>query len=637
MKSSRGELLELWSDLTATRYEELFLVPVTPATIDELVFDQPLGRYLEYLDDGTYRPYRWDPNRPESVADGNVGLVNHVGTVQAALQLSADDVERILADAGTTLEAAPLDLATVSLLHRYGVLARSLRMPVADLITLRQLSGLDPFAPPSPQPVESLAEDHAQTTVRFVEAVLAIRDADLSVADADYLLRHRYDPAGPELNAAAPPLALVRTLDAEIARIRTEHADPVDAITLTDEELRQKMALVLAADAVEWFFGMSTGTITHAVEEIDVDEADQLDPAAVAGEPAVTLTYDPEAEKQHLVYRGVLFEEEKRRLVAEYTGPREAKRLYGELLGSVQQTARDFFDLNLLAPVGFLDAADYESCSRRRRPTQTRPPSRTISAGSASGWSKSSCRTCGTSSSIRRCCPPSAPSSRTRRSSSPPWSPSPRCSPTALWPDDALLSAYRAAGDRGLTVTADIDAGTATIDTYFEVPTAGSYCFFVACGRAGTVVDLRFDHVTDALLLDTTTADGEELGTFPGPGPRHRVPPPARRRGNRRRRGHPARPGGEPPQGQRGPAHQPPRRRGGAGAAGARAAGQGGATGGRGRADRTGAAPHADAPRRLRRPDARGAAGDRSRGHPRARQRAVRAGPPAARPRRAPP
>ena len=114
------------------------------------VFDQPLGRYLECLDGDCYQPFTFDPALPESAASGNVGLANHVGTVQAALQLSADDVDAILADVGTTLDAAPLDLAIVSLLHRYGVLARRLRMPVADLIVLRQLSGLDPFAPPPP-------------------------------------------------------------------------------------------------------------------------------------------------------------------------------------------------------------------------------------------------------------------------------------------------------------------------------------------------------------------------------------------------------------------------------------------------------------------------------------------------------
>jgi len=242
LKGARSELLELWSDLTAARYAELFLVPGTPPV--DLAFDDTLGHYLQ-------------------VKDPPVPLAVHVGTVQSALRLSADDVTAILADAGTTLEAAVLDMATVSLLHRYGVLARGLRMPVADMIVLRQLSGLDPFAPPPPGPVTTEAQDQTHTTATFVEAVLAVRDGGVAVAEVDYLLRHRYDPAGPYLTAAEAPLALVRSLDAEILRISTEHADPTEPSLVTDEDLRAKMALVLPVDVVETFFGMWTGTISN--------------------------------------------------------------------------------------------------------------------------------------------------------------------------------------------------------------------------------------------------------------------------------------------------------------------------------------------------------------------------------------
>jgi hypothetical protein len=74
------------------------------------------------------------------------------------------------------------------------------------------------------------------------------------------------------------------------------------------------------------------------------------------------------------------------------------------------------------------------------------------------------------------------------------------------------MSAYRAAGDRGSTATADPAAGTARVEAYLEVPVAGSYRFVVSCQRAGTAVQLRFDHLPDALLLATTGADGEQPG-----------------------------------------------------------------------------------------------------------------------------
>jgi peptidoglycan hydrolase-like protein with peptidoglycan-binding domain len=509
---TRAELLELWSDLTAARYAELFLVPGTP-TIDP-VFDQPLGRYLEYLDGATYRPYTWDPGQDESAVDGNVGLVNHVGTVQAALGLTAEDVAAVLTDAGTTLAAAPLDLATVSVLHRYAVLARRLRLPVADLIALRHLAGVDPFGPPTPQPVSAAADDRAQTTVRFAETVLAVREAGIAVTDVDYLLRHRYDPAGPFSTVAAPPLGLVRSLDAEITRIRTEHADPTDPTALSDDELRQKMALVLASDTVDRFFGMWTGTITYDAVATGVAEADQLDPAAVAGESAVSVSYDPVREEQYLTYRAVPIAAELDRLIADHPGPADATGRYADLLASVLGTATDFFNANLVAPVGFLDATDYDEFF-------TPLPAGTDEAARQAKLDADRARLIMTflpylrdrliDQAVLSTVGAEFPDDPVLVSA---LLTEPDLLTDRVWPGEALLSAYRAAGDRGLTVAADPAAQTASVDTYLEVAVAGTYRFAVSCAVGGTAVDVRFDHLSDALLLATTVVDGEEPGAF---------------------------------------------------------------------------------------------------------------------------
>ena len=475
LRGDRRELLELWSDLTAARYEKLFLVPGTPA-IDPL-FDDPFGHYLR--------------NSSEPLGE-------HVETVRAALRLSAEDVDAILADAGTTLEAAFLDMATVSLLHRYGVLARRLRMPVAELIVLRQLAGLDPFAPPPNRPVTAPEDDHAQTTVAFVETVLAVRDAGVPVAELDYLLRHRYDPAGPYLIAAEPPLPLIRALDAEITRIRTEHADPPDPTLITDEQLRQEMALVLPVEVVEWFFGMWTGTISLEVTEPDVAEDAALDPAAVADAPEVTVTY--EAGVQHLVYRGALTSRDARRLVDRYGRTldtdtdvlRSARELYARLLTQVVDTQKEFFTLSLVGPTGFLRRADYDEFFTGRAPTGD---DRQRLAGALLPFvrdrliDEAVLATVGAEF-------PDAVDLVTALVTEP-----------ALMEEVALLPAYRAAADRGLTEVTDIRS--TSVDTHVEVTTADTYTFAVTCATAGTVVDLRFDHLTDALVLATTAADGE--------------------------------------------------------------------------------------------------------------------------------
>jgi len=513
LPGDRTELLELWSDLSPDRYAELFLVPGTPP-VDAAVFDQPLGRYLQFLDGGTWRPFGWDPARPEEPAAGNVGLAAHAGTVQGALGLTATDVSAILADTGGSLEAAALNLATVSRLHRYAVLARRLGLGVADLITLRQLAGIDPFAPPPPGPVATLADDHAAVTVTFAATVAAVLSADLTAPALDYLLRHRFDPAGPYAPAAAAPLDLIRALDAEITQINTEQADPPDPTALSDDELRQKMALVLPADVVDTFSAMWTGTISYDAVLTGVAAADALDPALVAAEPSITLKYDPVRAEQHLIRTGVLVDAERDRLVSHFGGTPDQLARYTALLDSVRATAAGFFDATLLAPVGFLALEDYDGLfaplpADADQASQELAKRRERLITAFMPFLRESLITVAITTNVvgaftvvyqdsdalvtALLAEPDLIADRTA-------------------PGQPLLSAYRAAGDHGSTATADPGAGTAQVEAYLEVPVAGSYRFVVSCPHAGTAVQLRFDHLSDVLLLATTAADGEQPG-----------------------------------------------------------------------------------------------------------------------------
>jgi hypothetical protein len=518
LPGDRIELLELWTGLTPQRYADLFLVPGTPP-VDAAVFNQPLGRYLEVLDGGTWRPFGWDPALPEDPATGNVSLATHSGTVLGALELTDNDLTAILADAGASLDTAALDLATVSLLHRYAVLARRLKVAVADLITLRQLAGVDPFAPPPREPVTDLADDHAEVTIEFAAAVTGVRSAGVAVTDLDYLLRHRYDPAGPYAPVAAPPLELIRALDAEITRIGAEHADPADPTALGDDELRQKMALVLPADTVDTFFGMWTGTITYDAVLTGVTPEEALDPALVVGEPSIALGYDPVRAEQHLVRTGTLVAAEKDRLLRSFGGTADELARYADLLEAVQATAQGFFDAVLLAPVAFLAPADFDRlfapippdadeavrqaalAARRERLISAFLPflrdrliTDAVTAGVVGTFTGEFPADDAVEGLVTALLGDAAlAADRTA-------------------PDEPLLTSYRAAGDHGVTATADPVAQTASVDAYLEVPTAGTYRFEVSCERAGTAVELRFDHLTDALLLATTATDTDAPG-----------------------------------------------------------------------------------------------------------------------------
>jgi hypothetical protein len=257
-RTGRRDLLALWAPIDDARYAELFLTGT--AQVRDEIFDDPLGRYLTYLDTDGYQPFWFDPELAEDRTTGTVGLVNHLGAVQAGLRLTTEEVGRILAANGLELASAPLNLATVSLLHRHVMLARLLKLSVDDLLALAELAGLDPFTAPPDGPVTSTVDDHAyRHAVGFVSATRSLQEAGWSVPELDYLLRHRFDPVGPYRVAATPPLALVRSLAAEITRIRHEYAVPGDPLTFTDEVVARCLALVLDPAVVTTFLAMWTG------------------------------------------------------------------------------------------------------------------------------------------------------------------------------------------------------------------------------------------------------------------------------------------------------------------------------------------------------------------------------------------
>ena len=259
-KKDRLRLLTLWSDLPITGknplYAQLFLS--RSVLKNDKIFDDPRGHYL-------------------SGAPGD--LIDHLLAVQGALGLDPRDIGAILEDAGQTLDTAELSLPNLSLLHRYALLARALKLPVRALIALKQLSGLDPFTPLHPEPLadtppgvspakKAIELDHPFTqTLRFVEIAQEVRDSGLDIEALDYLFRHRADDAGKHHPNADTTRTLLKTLAEGIRGIRDEHSLPTDPAAMTDDVVRQKLSLALAPDIVSRVLAMMNGTIAFTIAE----------------------------------------------------------------------------------------------------------------------------------------------------------------------------------------------------------------------------------------------------------------------------------------------------------------------------------------------------------------------------------
>jgi hypothetical protein len=288
---------------------------------------------LSDADETTLRPLSASPalavllDAVQAKAQDFTRIKGHLPAIQGAVGLTADEVDAILRDAGMTLATANLTLANVSLLYRYGLLAKAVGLPVGDLIALKDLSGLDPFQALHADPLTTLEQDHPFTqTIRFIEVAEQVKDSGLSVTDLEYLLRHRFDQAGPYRPDTQGNLMLLRTIGEAVRGIRAEHAVPDDPGVLTEEVLRPKLGLVLPADVVDRFLGMMNGTAEFTATKDSVDPTDQLDPTRFSGEPAIVeVSYNATRQQQKLTFRGVLFDEVKNDLKARLPHPPAAQ------------------------------------------------------------------------------------------------------------------------------------------------------------------------------------------------------------------------------------------------------------------------------------------------------------------------
>ena len=345
----RIKLLTLWSSLPTTGskplYAQLFLT--RSVLKQDAVFDDPLGQYL---------------------SQGGVLIKDHLPALQAALSLTADDIGSILADVGLAMDTAGLSLENVSILYRHGFLAKALKLSISELIALKSLSGLDPFAPLSPNPLTTLDEDSPfARTVRFITTAAAVRESGLRIEDLDYLFRHSFDAVGRYRPSPEALSTLVRTLAAGSGRIRDEHAAPAG---ITDELLRQKLSLVLTPEALTAFLAAVTGNAEAEAAQDNVLPAQRLDPKAFAGEPRIRVDYSDVLQRQRLAWRGLMTDAVKSRLGD--AGP----ALLSSLLDQAQTLGFSSLAEQISAALGSLiDTAEYHAIRENVQPSDRIDPS----------------------------------------------------------------------------------------------------------------------------------------------------------------------------------------------------------------------------------------------------------------------
>ena len=190
--------------------------------------------------------------------------------LQGAIGLTASELADIFQDSNLNQDSI-LNLENISILYRYTFLAKALNLSIKDLISLKLLSGTDPFQLLAAQPDITQQEI---PLIQFIKIAQQVHGTSFNLTDLNYLLRHKLDPAS---QPAPDTLATFsKTLIAEIKRIRTEYALPEDISTFTDDLIQQHLAMVMPPDVVDTFMALWTSAETEKVSESDLDQTKKV-------------------------------------------------------------------------------------------------------------------------------------------------------------------------------------------------------------------------------------------------------------------------------------------------------------------------------------------------------------------------
>lgn len=347
----RLALLPFWSALpvqgASPLYAQLFL---TPSVLNnDWAFDDPSGAFP------------WSTSDPLSA---------HQAAVQGVLGLTSDEIAAILADAGasvTTVAAVingqsvqvpSFSLINLSICYRYSSLSKCLQLSVADMISMKAMSGLNPFPTLGSTPIAVLADDALlNQTLLFVQEVAAVQNSGFTVEDLRYLLRQQFDPVGKYQSDPNALMSLVLSAANGLRQIQSQNAVPPDLMTMPESLIDQNLSGLFPAAILKSLFTLLTNSRTFTASQGGVVPANKIDPAPFAQEKELSFTYDPVTQIQTVSMQGLLVDWKKSQLKQI-----DASVLFSGLLDALQQQAQAALNQNIGNVLGVWSSlAEYEA------------------------------------------------------------------------------------------------------------------------------------------------------------------------------------------------------------------------------------------------------------------------------------
>ncbi len=258
----------------------------------------------------------------DDLAQGGEQIANHLPGVIAGLGVtSAEVTELMVAEA----PAPGLNLANLSELFQWAVLAQSMGVPVGECIRWKSLGGADPFA-----------AAHPEDTLEFVHAVRQIVDAGFTVDEVDYLLRHQQPPGDP-LTPAVETVAQVLT------ELRDELQTMQDGLVIETDlngEVTRKFLGLLKWDQAQVELVVTTLNSQPAFAAPLADL-----PTVTVFPPAVAPRVAWDGTHRVLTFAGVLTAPDKAALNAvAVPGPAAIQASYQAAIDELQRKSNTFLD-----------------------------------------------------------------------------------------------------------------------------------------------------------------------------------------------------------------------------------------------------------------------------------------------------
>jgi len=187
---------------------------------------------------------------------------SHLPAVLAAFRLSEEQLGSIAEDSQLDLSSALLTIENLSIIYRYVVLAKALKLSINDLCALRSLFGAQPFSQwnenVTPPRFENIRPDK---TLEFMDLVQKAKASGFKVPVLKYILSRDIDHTANFALKNEKIWQAMKSIRDGLLIVEQEHPEDEQ---VTEELIQKKLSLIFNQDVATQFTAMLKGDLIYS-------------------------------------------------------------------------------------------------------------------------------------------------------------------------------------------------------------------------------------------------------------------------------------------------------------------------------------------------------------------------------------